>query len=390
MLRKFIPCIFAFFLATNLSFGFTMPPDYMQKAQSGVEAIYNLDFKTAEDNINYILEKSPNYPIALFGKTMIEWARFEYEFEKSNPVQTEVFEKTISTSISGIKEWLKNNEGFAQDYLALGGIYGVKARFDLANRNYVRAYFAGKKGLKYMNKAAKLSPEMYDAYLGEAIYQYYAGTLPAVVKVLAKLVASGDAQKGLDYLNLIKDKGKFSADTARLLLVEISIHNEKYYNPQLAAKLISEVRQKYPQNPLFEFVSIITDYENKNYDKVISSAENFLNKIGKEKFYKEIYIARTYSAIGTAYMAKADWPRAAQVFEQSIKATSTQEMSRWQMNNLLRLGQVYDILGKREEAIQIYKDIKKAKESWGIDEIASIYLKRPFTTEDKIGHLSPP
>lgn len=389
MLKNFILCA-VILLTTVFVNGFTMSPEYMQKAQSGVQAIYNLDFRTAEENINYILKKDPNYPIALFGKTMIEWARFEYEFEKSNPVQTVIFEQTIATSINGIKEWLKQNPGVAQDYLALGGIYGVKARFELANRKYIKAYFSGKKGIKYMNKAAKLSPKMYDAYLGEAIYQYYAGTLPAVVKVLAKLVGSADAQKGIDYLNLIKDKGKFSADTAKLLLVEISIHNETYYNPPLAAKLIGEVRKKYPQNPLFEFVEIIADYENKNYDKVISSAENFLTKIGKENFYKEIYIARTYSAIGTAYMAQGLWEKAAKTFEKSVQATSKQDMSRWQMNNLLRLAQVYDVLGKRQEALTIYKDIKKAKESWGIDEVAAIYLKKPFTAQDKIGHLSPP
>lgn len=389
MLKKISLCAIIF-LAAIFCNSFSMPPDYMQKAQSGVEAIYNLDFDTANENINYILQKDPNYPIALFGITMIEWARFEYEFEKSNPEQTKIFEKAISDSLDGIKEWLKEHEGVAQDYLALGGIYGVKARFELANRKYVKAYFSGKKGIKYMNKAAKLSPEMYDAYLGEAIYQYYAGTLPAVVKVLAKLVGSANAQKGIDYLNLIKDKGKFSADSAKLLLVEISIHNEKYYNPQLAAQLISEVRQKYPQNPLFEFVSIIADYENKNYDRVISASQEFLNKIGKEKFYKEIYIARTYSAIGTAYMAQGLWEKAAKTFEKSIAATATQDMSRWQMNNMLRLAEVYDILDKRDEALKIYKDIKKAKESWGIDEVAEIYIKKPFTTEDKIGHLSPP
>lgn len=389
MLKKLFLCFSLCFTAV-LGNSFSMSPDYMEKATSGVAAIYNLDFKTAEENINYILQRDPNYPIALFGKTMIEWARFEYEFEKSNPVQTEIFEQAIVSSIDGIKYWLKEHEGVAQDYLALGGVYGVKARFELANRRYIKAYFSGKKGIKYMNKASKLSPEMYDAYLGEAIYQYYAGTLPAVVKVLAKLVGSANAQKGIDYLNLIKDKGKFSADTAKLLLVEISIHNEKYYDPLLAAELISQVRQKYPQNPLFEFVSIIADYENKNYDKVISSAQEFLSKIGKEPFYKEIYIARTYSAIGTAYMAQGLWEKAAQTFEESILATANQEMSRWQMNNLLRLAEVYDILGKREEAVQIYKDIKNTKESWGIDEVAAIYLKTPFTTEEKIGHLSPP
>lgn len=389
MLKKLFLC-FLLCLTAILGNSFSMSPDYMDKATGGVAAIYNLDFKTAEEDINYILAKSPNFPLALFGKTMIEWARFEYEFEKSNPEQTKVFEKAIATSIDGIKSWLKEHEGLAQDYLALGGVYGVKARFELANRKYIKAYFSGKKGIKYMNKAAKLSPEMYDAYLGEALYQYYAGTLPAVVKVLAKLVGSADAKKGIEYLYIIKDKGKFSADTARLLLTEISIHDETYYNPQLARQLIGEVRQKYPQNPLFEFVSIIVDYENKNYDKVILASQEFLSKIGKEPFYKEIYIARTYSAIGTAYMAQGLWDKAAQTFEESISATAKQEMSRWQMNNILRLAEVYDVLGRREESLELYKTIKKAKESWGMDEVAAVYIKTPFTTEDKIGHLSPP
>ena len=89
-------------------------------------------------------------------------------------------------------------------------------------------------------------------------------------------------------------------------------------------------------------------------------------------------------------MAQGLWEKAAQTFENSIKATASQEMSRWQMNNLLRLAEVYDILGQRQAAVKIYKDIKNAKESWGIDEVASIYIKKPFTADDKIGHLSPP
>ena len=108
MLKKLVLCLTSF-LTVVFANSFTMPPEYMQKAQSGVAAIYNLDFKTAQEDINYILEKSPNYPIALFGKTMIEWARFEYEFEKSNLAQTEIFESTISSSINGIKDWLKSN-----------------------------------------------------------------------------------------------------------------------------------------------------------------------------------------------------------------------------------------------------------------------------------------
>ena len=382
----FLCCAFCF----EPLFADSLTPEIAAFADAGVRAIYRLDFEDASKNINAILDEHPDYPLALFGNTMIEWSRFEYEYEKSNKEQAKVFEESINQAIDGIKKWLKNNEEDAQAYLSLGGLYGIKARFDLANKSYVKAYFSGKKGLKFMNKAAKIDPQMYDAYLGEAIYQYYAGTLPAVVKVLAKLVASGDADKGIEYLNLIKQKGRFSADTATLLLVEISVESEKYYNPELADKYIHEILSKYPQNPLYNFVAIITAYENKRYDEVYSAAQDFLNNIGKKPLYKDIYIARSYTAMGTARMAQGRYEEAAELFAKSIDATKEQEMSRWQLYNVLRLAECYDILGKRELSVPLYKEVINSKENWGMDDIAKKYLKHPYTADIALGRMSPP
>lgn len=379
-----------FLVLSKVSFASTIPQEVMEAADKGVAAIYNLDFETANHHIGKLLAEHPDFPIALFGKTMIEWGRFEYEYEKSNPEQTKIFENTIEEAREGIKRWMKNNEPDASAYLALGGVYGVKARFDLANKSYASAYFSGKKGIKFMNRAAKIDPEMYDAYLGEGIFQYYAGTLPAVVKVLAKLVISGNADKGIEHLNTVKENGHFAVDAAKLILVEISIESKKYYNPSLAAQYVSEVSAKYPKNPLFKFVSIIADYENKDYDSVISSAQDFLSKIGKEPFYNDIYTARSYTAIGTSYMQKGQYEKAKEVFEKSIAATSHQEESRWQLWNELRLAQTYDVLGERDKAVALYKAITKKKKTWEIDEVASKHIKKPFTADTEIGRMSPP
>ena len=381
--------VFAF-LSLNLFAWNKIDPTILEHADKGVDAIYNLDLNTARKELSALLKEHPNYPLGLFGQVMIEWARYEYEFEKSNTEQAKVFENIINASISGIETWLKQNGDEAQAYLALGGIYGVKARFLLANKNYVRAYFTGKKGLKYMNKAVELDPQMYDAYLGQAIYEYYAGTLPAVVRVLAKLVISGDADKGIYYLNLIKDKGRYSANTAKLLLVEIAIQSKKYSNPPLAEQYIKEIIVKYPQNPLFRFVAIIAAYQNKNYEDVRLGANDFLAKIGKEPFYKEIYIASSYTALASADMQEGNYKDAIKVLEQSIEATKHQEMSRWQLWNIFRMAQCYDALGQRAKATEIYKSIKNYKEDWGIYDEAKKYLKAPFVAGTDIGLMSPP
>ena len=389
-LSKLFLVLALFLLPLNLPAWDKIDPFILERADKGVNAIYNLDFNTARTELSALLEKYPNYPLGLFGQIMIEWARYEYEFEKSNKEQAKVFENMIDTSIKGIEDWIKQNGEQAQAYLSLGGIYGVKARFLLANKNYVRAYFTGKKGLKYMNKAVALDPEMYDGYLGQAIYEYYAGTLPAVVKVLAKLVVSGDADKGIDYLNLIKDKGRYSANTAKLLLVEISIQSKKYYNPPLAEQYIKEIIKKCPQNPLFKFVAVIASYQNRNYEEARKGAQEFLDKIGKEPFYKEIYIARSHTALASTYMQEGNYQKAAEILEQSIEATKNQEMSRWQLWNIFRLAQCYDALGEREKALKIYKSIKNYKQTWDIDDEAKKYIKKPFERGTDIGLMSPP
>lgn len=377
-------------LSLNLFAWDKIEPSILAHADKGVDAIYNLDLNTARTELSSLLTEHPNYPLGLFGQVMIEWARYEYEFEKSNTEQAKVFENIINSSIEGIEAWLKQNGEQAQAYLALGGIYGVKARFLLANKSYVRAYFTGKKGLKYMNKAVELDSKMYDAYLGQAIYEYYAGTLPSVVRVLAKLVISGDADKGIYYLNLIKDNGRYSANTAKLLLVEIAIQSKKYSNPAQAEQYIKEIITKYPQNPLFRFVAIIAAYQNKNYEDVRSGAKDFLTKIGKEPFYKEIYIARSYTALASTYMQEGNYNESIKILEQSIDATKHQEMSRWQLWNIFRLAQSYDALGQREKALETYKSIKNYKEDWGIYDEAKKYLKTPFVAGTDIGLMSPP
>lgn len=389
-LSKFFALLALLFITLNSPAWDKIDPSILARADKGVNAIYNLDLATARAELSSLLEEYPNYPLGLFGQVMIEWSRYEYEFEKSNPEQAKVFENMINTSIKGIETWLKQNGDQAQAYLALGGIYGVKARFLLANRNYVRAYFTGKKGLKYMNKATELDPKMYDAYLGKAIYEYYAGTLPTVVKILAKLVISGDADEGIKYLNLIKDKGRYSANTAKLLLVEIAIQSEKYYNPPLAEQYIKEIIEKYPQNPLFRFVAIIVAYQNKNYEDVRKGARDFLEKIGKTPFYKEIYIARSYTALASTYMQEGNYEKAVEILEESLEATKHQGMSRWQLWNIFRLAQSYDALGERAKALELYKSIKNYKETWGIDDEAKKYLKTPFTAGTDIGLMSPP
>ena len=370
----------------------TLPPDVMHHATVGINGVYSLDFDTAQEHIAWVFEHYPDHPFAHFGNAMIAWSRYEYEFETSDDAQRKVFEKILDDSISGIKRWIKKNPQDSNAYMGIGALYGLRALFNMRNRNWITSYFAGRKAINNLEKSLKLDPTYYDAYFGLGIYQYYAGTLPSVIKVLAKIVAiKGNPQEGVQFLNLAREKAHFTSDSAKLILIEVqNTRNSPFYAPEKSLEFIRQLRVKFPNNPLMHYVEIICLYETGHLDDVTAQANQFLKRIGTDKFYKDIYIPRAYTALGTAQMAQGNFETARQLFEEGQEKIKNQEPSRWGVWNALRLGQVYDVLGQRTQAQAQYKYVLSFKDKWGFDDLAKSYLKKPYVVPaDGVGPLPP-
>ncbi len=370
----------------------TLPPDVMHHATVGINGVYSLDFDTAQENIAWVFEHYPDHPFAHFGNAMIAWSRYEYEFETSDDAQRKVFEKILDDSIAGIKRWLKDNPQDSNGYMGIGALYGLRALFNMRNRNWLTSYFAGRKAINNLEKSLKLDPTYYDAYFGLGIYEYFAGTLPSVIKVLAKIVAiKGNPDEGVKFLNLAREKAHFTSDSAKLILIEVqNTRGSKFYAPEKSLEYIRQLRAKFPNNPLMHYVEIICLYETKNFDDVSAQANQFLELIGHDKFYKDIYIPRAYTALGTVQMAQGNFEAARALFEEGRDKTQTQSPSRWGVWNELRLGQVYDILGEREKAQAQYRYVLTFKDKWGFDDLAKSLLKKPYVVPaDGVGPLPP-
>lgn len=370
-----------------------LPPDVMEYATVGINGVYSLDFDTAQDNIEKVFALYPDHPFAHFGNAMIAWSRYEYEYELSDDAQRKKFEKILDDSIEGIKRWLKKNPNDPNGYMGLGALQGLRAMFSMRNRSWITAYFAGRKAISSLEKSLQLDPTYYDAYFGLGIYNYFAGTLPSVIKVLAKLVAiKGDVDKGVQQLNLSREKAMFTSDSAKLLLIEVqNTRGSKYYAPAKSLEYIQQLHAKFPDNPLMHYVVLICLYETGKYEDVLTGGQEFLALIGTNPFYKDIYISRAYTALGTAYMAQGKWTEARQTFEAGRAALAAQEPSRWGVWNEYRLGQVYDVLGERAKAVAQYQKVLSFKDKWGFDEVAKAGLKTPYQVpaNGDVGPLPP-
>jgi len=396
-MRKIFFLLAAVFLTVSLASPvqaeIKLPADIEENVTVGINGVYNLDFDKANQNIQQVFAKYPDHPFGHFGNAMVAWARYEYEFELSDPVQQKKFEKILEESIDGIKRWMKQHPKDPNAYMGLGALYGLRAMFSMRTRSWVTAYFSGRKAISNLEKSMELDPTYYDANFGLGIYNYFAGTLPSVIKILARIVAiKGDVAKGVEQLNIAREKATYTSDSAKLILIEVQNNRlSPFYAPDKSLEYINQLHAKFPENPLMHYVVLICLFENGKYDEVIAGATEFLGLIGSNKFYKEIYIPRAYTAMGTSYMAKGEWEKAREIFEQGRAQYAHQAPSRWGVWNEYRLGQVYDVLGEREKAIAQYKKVLTFKDKWGFDDFAKAGLKNPWqaATGKETGPLPP-
>ena len=384
---------FAATLAVPSSAEIKLSDDIVENVTVGINGVYNLDFDKANENIQQVFQKYPDHPFGHFGNAMVAWARYEYEFELSDVQQQKKFEKILDDSIDGTKRWMKQHPDDPNAYMGLGALYGLRAMFSMRTRSWITAYFSGRKAISNLEKSMELDPTYYDAYFGLGIYNYFAGTLPNVIKMLARIVAiKGDVAQGVEQLNTAREKATFTSDSAKLILIEVQNNRASpFYAPDKSLEYINQLHAKFPTNPLMHYVVLICLFENGKYDEVIAGGQNFLGLIGSNKFYKEIYIPRAFTAIGTSYMAKGQWDKAREAFEQGRTQYASQAPSRWGVWNEYRLGQVYDVLGRREKAIAQYKKVLTFKDKWGFDEAAKAGLKTPWqaATGKAVGPLPP-
>ena len=372
----------------------SVPQELAELSKKGLDSIYAVKIDEAAKYFNEAYEKYPDHPASRFGVAMASWARLEYLEDESSPELAKQYAQLTDEAITVGKKWLKTHPNDTLAHICMGGLYGLRARLAVLQHKWIKAYTNGKKALKSMHKTLEIDPEAYDAYLGLGLYEYYAGTLPGAIKILAKLVMSGNAEKGIGMLKTCADKGYYNVLAAKLLLVEIyTQHGSKYANPQEAVRMAAEFRQMFPHHAQMHFVQIVSLFESGKYEESLSQALDYLKHVNdkNDQVYKERFRSRICTAIGTLYMILGDYANAEKYLSQSRDTIRMDKHpARWAVWGIARLGNLADLRGDRENAVKYYREARSYGNEWGFWETLDKHINRPFTKDELPGQLPPP
>ena len=372
-----------------------LPEELRLLSKKGIDSIYAVDLPEAKNAFELAVKKYPEHPYPHFGIAMTKWAELEYLEDESNPKLSEEYGTLTDKAIKVALAWIKKHPDDANAYMCLGGMYGLRARLAVMQHRWISAYFDGKKAISNTRRALKTDPEMYDAYLGLGMYEYYSDTLSGVIKILAKFFMSGDAKKGVKYLHLCKEKGYFNSLAAELLLIEIYTEpGNQFKDPKTAVQWSTELRKLYPLHPQMHFVQIVSLYEDKQYAETRKEAQEYLKRIDDGvPAYRKKFLPRILTAIGATYLAEKNYDEALACFQKAaatLKEDPKAHPVRWAVWALVRVGNTWDLKGDRAKAVRLYKEARAYKDDWGFWEAIDAYLDKPFSEQALPGQLPPP
>jgi hypothetical protein len=129
----------------------------------------------------------------------------------------------------------------------LASAHGSYARFQVTQKgSFYRAMRAGLRAHKYAEQVYALDQTYYDIYVGLGAFNYFAGTLPSMIKPFAWLFgARGDKDLGVQQLQTAMQKARYSRTEARIVFYTALLSNKEY---AAAFPILEKLMADYPDN----------------------------------------------------------------------------------------------------------------------------------------------
>ncbi|HEX3253115.1 MAG TPA: hypothetical protein VHS05_26975 [Pyrinomonadaceae bacterium] len=234
----------------------------------GYEALYNLDYETARNRFQKMVELAPDNPAGpqcMASSLWLQQLNQSWELkatlystgaytDSKSPVdrrQADEFRKWIRRAKQLSQARLRKDPHDVEALYFLGAAEGVEASWAAGvERKFMAAFRAGSDSVDHHREALKLAPNFHDAELTIGLMNYIVGSLPLPTKMLvATMGVRGSKKRGLEMLERVASEGKWARDVARVLLIDLYKREKRWED---AAKTARYLAAKYPRNYLFK------------------------------------------------------------------------------------------------------------------------------------------
>jgi len=356
-------------------------PDFDDRAQQGINAVYNLEFDRAEVEFSWLAKHYPAHPAGKFFLGMIEWWKILIAIDDES--RDDLFVKKMDDVIALCDSLLEINPDDITALFFKGGALGFQGRLRANRSSWIKAANDGRLALPIVQKAFALDPENSDILLGMGIYNYYASTIPErypLVKPLMVFFPSGDKRKGIHQLEIASEKARYAGLEAQYFLLQLQYNYERQFDKALV--IATSLYRRFPKNVLFHryvgrslFVLSRRAEAEVVFNDIIQRCEQ------QQEGYSDFVEREARYYLGLLAMDRRQWDESLTQFyrcDALSRRLDVKEQSGFMVLANLRIGMIYDVQKKRKFAIMQYQKVKAMRNFENAQTMAQHYMKAPY------------
>ena len=290
------------------------------------------------------------------------------------------FSTLVDQTIAATEAWAERAPDDAEAWFYMGGAYAARVQWRVLRDQKLAAARDGKRILQALEESLRLDPTLDDAYFGMGMYKYYADVAPAAARMLRFLflLPGGDRKVGLEQMKRARARGRLLQGEADYQLSIVYL----WYENQVpgAINLLQALDEQYPGNPLF--LSQIAHIQDAYQHDITASLATWrtLLAAAREQRANLPTLAETQARLGIARMLE-NLHQTDQAIEHLQAVIARRPDAPYGSLALahLRLGEAYDRLGARAEAVQAYTSAQKlapAEDPHDVVSTATTHLRR--------------
>lgn len=350
--------------------------------KKGAQQIYNLQFDSASANFSKVRQMYPEHPAGYFLDAMIEWWRITTTSSRSKQLD-DVFLEKIGKTIEVCDRLIEKNKFDVPALFFKGGAVGYRGRFYASREQYLKAADDGRIGFDLLMECQKLAPQNHDVMLGAGLYNYFAAVLPEqypILKAAMFFLPSGDKQLGILQLVTAGKRAQYASTEAKVVLLQIYYQFEK--NPTEAMKIAQDLFTMYPNNAYFQRylgrcqvqLGYSAEYEATWRDIVRKCIEK------KNGSYDLLTAREGLYYVGVGLLNRNQLDSALRYFYKCDEGGRhlDEDVSGFTVKVNIKIGNIYDLQGKRDLAIMQYKKVLAWDDRQNSHNEAKGYLDKPF------------
>ena len=281
---------------------------------------------------------------------------WQIQLDPKDRVHDEQFRTRVDSVIAAIESWTVREPKRGEAWFYLGGAYGARAQWRVLREERFAAARDGKRIKNALEQALALDPSLQDAYFGIGLYHYYADVAPAALTPLRwlLLLPGGDRLEGMREMLRARREGQLLRSEADYQLHLIYLWYEK--QPQRALQLLRGLRDRHPRNPLFP--QLIADVQDVYLHDLQSSRDIWqaLLMAAQARRVAEPAMTEATARLGLAsVLDRLSESESAVRHLEAILDMNPIAPYGIVARTQLKLGQVLDHLGRRDEALSAYR-----------------------------------